>query len=356
MPRFGRAAEIDTGRGNGAGRRYDVGQSVGASGDRLSDEFGRVATLRRYDILYTASEEPFDRITALVRAVFDVPMAAISLVDHDRQWFKSRDGFDLTETTREISFCTHMIATRSPMIVPDARLDARFADNPLVVDAPNIVSYVGVPLVSRDGYNIGSVCALDRVPRDYSAAQVELLVNFSALVVDAFELRLIATHDHLTGALSRRALIGEAGRAIARRARDHHPATLLLFDLDHFKAVNDRYGHAAGDIVLEAVTACCLTLLRATDIIGRVGGEEFAVILTGLDGAAAVAVAERFRAAIGRVTVAFDPDLRVTASFGVAPLTDRIGTTDEWLDIADVALFAAKHGGRNRVHRADAAA
>jgi diguanylate cyclase (GGDEF)-like protein len=355
VPRFERAAEIETGRADGAALRYGFGHTAPAFDDRLSDEFGRLSALRRYDLLDTAPEKPFDRITALVRAVFDVPMAAVSLVDRDRQWFKSRDGIDLTETTREISFCSHMIATRSPMIVVDARLDPRFAANPLVVDRPNIVSYIGAPLVSRDGYNLGSLCALDRVPRDYSPAQIDMLVKFSVLVVDAFELRQIATHDHLTGALSRRALLGEAGRAIARHARDGDQSTLLLFDLDHFKSVNDRYGHAAGDIVLEAIAACCLTLLRATDVIGRVGGEEFAVILSGLDGAAALAVAERFRAAISGVTVAFDPALRVTASFGVTPLSEAITTTDDWLDTADVALFAAKHGGRNRVHQIDAA-
>ncbi len=355
MARFGRATEIETARGNDALPRYDFAPPP-ESDDRLTDEFGRLSALRRYDLLDTAPELAFDRITALVRAVLEVPMAAVSLVDKDRQWFKSRDGIDLTETTREISFCTHMIAARSPLIVSDARLDPRFADNPLVVEPPYIVSYVGVPLISREGYNLGSVCALDRVPREYSAAQIDLLVKFSALVVDAFELRLIATHDHLTGALSRRALIGEAGRAIARRARDGAQAALLLFDLDHFKSVNDQYGHAAGDIVLEAVIACCHSLLRATDVIGRVGGEEFAVILPGRDAAAAIVVAERFRAAITRVTVAFDPGLCVTASFGVAPLTDAIATTDEWLDVADTALFSAKHGGRNRCFQADAAA
>ncbi len=354
MARFERAAEIERDGGLGAGSGFGFGSVHARRDNRLDDEIGRLSALRRYDILDTAPEAPFDRITALVRGVLGVPMAAISLVDHDRQWFKSRDGLDLTETTREISFCTHMIASAAPMVVNDARLDPRFAENPLVVGSPNIVSYVGAPLLSREGYNLGALCALDRIPRDYSPAQLDLLVDFSALVVDAFEMRLIATHDHLTGALSRRALLGEAGRAIARHARDRQPATLLLFDLDHFKSVNDRYGHAAGDIVLEAVTACCRTLLRANDVIGRVGGEEFAVILPGVEGVAAVAIAERFRAAIAGVNVAFDPTLRVTASFGIAPLTRTIATTTNWLDTADVALFAAKDEGRNRCHEAAA--
>ncbi|QYE36990.1 sensor domain-containing diguanylate cyclase [Polymorphobacter megasporae] len=320
----------------------------------MADEPGRLETLRRYNLRDIAPESPFDRITSLVRVVLDVPMAAISLVDEHRQWFKSRDGFDASETTREISFCTHTIAARGPMIVTDARIDPRFNANPLVVGPPNVVSYVGAPLVSRDGYQIGSLCALDRVPRDYSAAEVGLLAKFSALVVDTFELRQIATRDFLTGALSRRAFLDTAAHAIMRHARDGQECALLLFDLDHFKAINDRHGHAAGDVVLEAISACCQTLLRAPDVFGRVGGEEFAVLLPGAGPAAGIAIAERFRVAIANVTVAFDPDLRVTASFGVASLTHAIVTADEWLAGADIALFAAKDSGRNRCLEATA--
>ena len=316
--------------------------------ERLRDEAGRLATLRRYDLLDTSPESPFDRITALVRTVLDVPIAVISLVDDQRQWFKSHDGIDIQETSRETAFCSHTIAARGPMIVTDARIDARFRANPLVLEPPNIVSYIGAPLITRDGYQIGSLCALDRVPREYSADQIDLLVRFSALVVDTFELRQIATRDFLTGALSRRALIEAAAQAIARHARDGQNCTLLLFDLDHFKAVNDRHGHAAGDIVLEAVAACCQTLLRTTDVLGRVGGEEFAVLLPGVDAAGSTIIAERFREAIEGVKVPFDSNLRVTASFGVAPLTENITSALQWLAVADVALFAAKVAGRNR--------
>lgn len=314
----------------------------------MSDEIARLSALRRYKILDTAPERLFDRITALVRLTFDVPIAAISLVDRNRQWFKSCDGIDFIESAREISFCTHMIATRAPMVVNDTRLDPRFAGNPLVVGSPNIVSYIGVPLVSREGYSLGSLCALDCVPRQYTSDQIELLSGFSSLVVDAFELRLIATHDHLTGALTRRALVGEATTLVARHAHSGQSATLLVFDLDHFKSVNDRYGHAAGDIVLEAVVARCQPLLSAKDLIGRVGGEEFAIILPDVDGAAAFAVAERFRIAIAEVSFVFDVGLRVTASFGIAPLTSAIISSADWLYAADVALYAAKDSGRNR--------
>lgn len=317
-------------------------------GSRLGDEAGRLAALRRYEVLDTAPEAAFDRITALVRDVFDVPMAAVSLVDRDRQWFKSRDGFDLSQTTRDISFCTHMIATREPMVIVDARHDSRFEANPLVVGPPHIVSYAGAPLVTRDGYHIGSLCALDHKPRDFSLAQIDLLVKFSGLVVDEFELREIATHDDLTGARSRRALLGEAARTIARRERDKQAATLILFDIDHFKTINDLYGHPAGDLVLAQIAVICGAMLRPNDVLGRVGGEEFALVLPGVDGAAAMAVAERCRKAIAGLAFAFDPALRVTASFGVAPLTMAITSPEAWLAAADVPMFAAKHGGRNR--------
>jgi diguanylate cyclase (GGDEF)-like protein len=311
-------------------------------------EFGRLARLRRYDLLDTAPESPFDRIAGLVRSVLDVPMAAVSLVDEHRQWFRSHDGFDNTETTHQIAFCSHAITARGPIVVRDARLDPRFCASPLVVEPPNIVSYIGAPLISREGHQLGSLCALDCVPRDYSAAQLDILVEFSALVVDTFELRQIATRDFLTGALSRRAFLDAAGQAIARCGGNGQPCTLLLFDLDHFKAVNDGYGHAAGDMVLEAIAACCQALLRGSDVLGRIGGEEFAILLPGVDSTASAAIAERFRAAIESVKVAFNPSMRVTASFGVAPLNERITTPRDWVAAADVALFAAKRGGRNR--------
>ena len=322
----------------------ESGTVPGASGRGMRSvaETDRLAALERYDILDSPAEASFDRITSLVRTVLGVPMAAVSLVDRDRQWFKSHPGIEASETPRDIAFCDYTVAGGVPMVVADAHRDPRFHDNPMVIGAPYISSYAGVPLTSRDGFHVGTLCALDAKPRDFKTIELEILTSFAAIIVDELELRQIARYDHLTGALARRAFVAEAARAIARRDRYGRPCTLVLFDLDHFKAINDRGGHAAGDLVLRAVTASCMPILRANDLLGRVGGEEFGLLLPELSPAEALAAAERFRAAIA--AMAEGP---VTASFGVAPLSDDITTTGSWFAAADLAQFAAKRAGRN---------
>ncbi len=315
---------------------------------RLIDEDARLAALHRYDVLDTVPEQPFDKITAIVRTVLAVPMAAVSLVDRDRQWFKSHPGVDNDQTARDISFCTNTILTRSPMVIPDARLDERFRASPLVLGPPHIVSYAGVPLSSPDGYNIGALCAMDTAPRSFTEAQIDCLCKFGALVVDELELRQIARRDHLTGVLTRRGLIEEADKEIARRDRYARPSALLLFDIDCFKSVNDRFGHPVGDKVLQAVAQACAGTLRPNDTLGRVGGEEFAVLLPEVSADEAMIAAERFRCAIAAAKIEAGGPLQVTASFGVAPLAPDVQTAAQWLTRADVPLYTAKRTGRDR--------
>jgi len=320
---------------------------------KLQDEAGRIEALRRYDVLDTPREEAFDKITNLVRTILQVPISAVSLIDTDRQWFKSLQGLDGTETERRVAFCDHTIRSREAMVVPDARLDDRFMANPLVTGAPGICSYAGVPLMTPDGYNVGALCAVDTVARQFTPEQMEILKSFGALVIDELELRRIAQHDHLTGVLNRRAFTAEAEKEIARLLRYGHPAALVLFDIDHFKTVNDTHGHPAGDAVLKAVATCCTATLRPNDCFGRLGGEEFAVLLPETAAPDAYLVAERLRNAIAGMPIDGTPGLTVTASFGIAAFAKETGTLDAWLQAADTALYAAKHAGRNRSVIAD---
>jgi len=315
---------------------------------KLTDEPARLAALRRYAVLDTPVELPFEKITKLVQTVLGVPISAVTLIDADRQWLKSIQGLDGRETARDVAFCDHTIRTRQPMVVPDASLDPRFALNPFVTGAPHIASYAGVPLETPDGYNIGALCAVDVVPRHFSAAQIELLQSFAALVVSELELRRIAEHDQLTGALTRRAFFAEIDKSLARFARDARPASLVLLDIDHFKAINDSHGHAAGDEVLRAIARCCAGMLHEAEPFGRVGGEEFAMLFPSLGGADALAVVERIRTALEMLRIAHDPPLGITASFGIAPIRADELESERWMARADVALYAAKRTGRNR--------
>jgi phosphoribosyl 1,2-cyclic phosphodiesterase len=159
------------------------------------DEVQRIATLRSLDVLDTPPEERFDRITRLAAALFDVPVALISLVDENRQWFKSSCGLDASETPRDESFCAHAVVSREPLIIPDALLDPRFADNPVVSGPTRVRFYAGAPLILSDGSCIGTLCIIDTRPRELDAAAIARLRDLAALARQEFEQTLAAAMD-----------------------------------------------------------------------------------------------------------------------------------------------------------------
>ena len=153
------------------------------------NEAARLEALHRYRILDTEPERSFDDLTLLASHICGTPMALISLVDADRQWFKSRIGIPISETARAVSFCAHAINHRDLFIVPDARHDERFRDNQLVTGAPEIRFYAGAPLVTPDGHALGTLCVLDRVARTLSRDQLEALTALCHQTEAQLELR-----------------------------------------------------------------------------------------------------------------------------------------------------------------------
>lgn len=156
------------------------------------DEEARLAAVRRLGLLDTESEERFDRHARIAAAALDAPIAMVSLVDRDRQWFKSHQGFDFTETPRDMAFCAHAILGNEPLVVPDALQDDRFADNPAVVGDPHVRFYAGIPLHSSDGARVGAFCVVDHKPRSLSAAQLRMLKDIARLVEEELESRATA--------------------------------------------------------------------------------------------------------------------------------------------------------------------
>lgn len=319
-----------------------------ADKDETLREAARLDALARMDVLDTPPEEAFDRITRLTKQIFGMPMSTITLIDGHRQWFKSQQGLTASETPKAPAFCNYAIQQTQPLVVPDTLSDSRFRDNIFVTGAPNIRFYAGVQLLSEDGYPIGTLCAMDDKPRSFDKIQLAMLMDLAAIVTSELQLRKLAMRDGLTGALSRRAFREEAMRALTLATRHKHDLSCVIFDLDHFKSINDTHGHAVGDLVLKACVEICQQELRETDVVGRIGGEEFAVLLPYTSRETAMHIVEKVRAAITRIYVQGKSGaVKVSASFGVASLDLSITDVDAFLARADTALYQAKNAGRN---------
>jgi len=165
-----------------------------------SNESKRVEALRRYQVLDTPSEQSFDDFAFLASHICGTPIAMVTFVDADRQWFKAKVGLETSETPREHAFCAHTIMTDKIMIVEDAKTDSRFVDNPLVTSAPKIRFYAGAPLIDREGLALGSICVIDHQPRQLAPDKQRVLEALARRVVAQCELRNISSD--LASALS----------------------------------------------------------------------------------------------------------------------------------------------------------
>ncbi len=318
--------------------------------DRLTDEEARLAALRRYDILEGGDEAAFQRIVDLAALVLEAPLAAMTLVDDTSQCFKAVVGMADLAVPRAAGICEQVIRQAEPLVVPDAALDPRFAQSPLVVGAPHLRAYLGVPLATPDGYNVGALWVGDRVPRAFAPAAPRILEKLAALAVEQMEMRQIAKQDPMTGALTRRGFFAELEKEYARASRYDRPSSLVLIDVDRFRAINDRYGHLAGDAVLVAIANACMASMRRSDVFGRTGGEEFGLLLPETDLVEATQAAERIRCMVEQTIIEVaGASIRATVSLGVAAMPGLGEGVSAWLADADVALYEAKQFGRNRV-------
>jgi len=321
--------------------------SLAADMDDLDVE--RLEAVDSYDLLDTPREPQFDRIVRLIRDIFELPMAIVSIIDGHRQWYKASEGLAATEVPLRDTFCRHTILDTKALVVPDATLDGRFAKNPNVTGGPKVRFYAGAPLTTPDGHNIGTICAIDIRPREFDAREKRILETLAEMVMHELELRRCVNVDVLTEIMSRRAFAEAAQKAVSHAFRHDQRLSCLVFDIDHFKAINDTYGHASGDIVLSGVAKACRERLRESDLIGRIGGEEFAVLLAHADANEALRVAEELRETIQKLDFKVGArTIGATASFGVA---EKVYSTPDFATLlarADTAMYAAKRDGRNR--------
>ncbi|KGK56085.1 histidine kinase [Xanthomonas cannabis pv. phaseoli] len=335
----------------------EVGAVLGARAPANEDE--RVAALHAYQLLDTPAEQPYDALTANAAAVCRTPMALISLVDTQRQWFKSRIGMQPAETPRTLSFCAHAILEPDQLMeVSDTHLDARFVDNALVTGKPQIRFYAGAPLLTSDGIALGTLCVLDRTPRRLSGAERDALRALARQVVDTIELRraarlveLDALRDERTGLWNRAGLERGLQELATMRADEtgQHALGLLLIDLDGFKRRKLQAGAAAADATLAQAAQLIETRLPPSALVARLDGDRFCVALASSSPSATSQAADDIRQAIE------------AATWSIGALTISVGLVDvaagEALD-SSILLARARHAlqravrdGRNRVHR-----
>ena len=509
------------------------------------NESARLAALREYRILDTLPEQSYNDLTAIAAQICGTPISLISLIDENRQWFKSRHGIDTTETPREQAFCAHAICQPDRiLLVPNALEDSRFSNNPLVTGSPNIRFYAGAPLVNSDGLAIGTICVIDHVPHQLTTQQLDVLHALGRQTMAQLELRrktfdlqrsqqflqdlnqqlqkhldhlhqrnaeminlgkmsdylqtclttqeacnaipsllaplfpgctgsLVLTHscglsserighivgcetcnyddldffredsselqpklksclgcaelhqgirstclvdtartnklclpvtiqgeilgvlllqetindalsddkkllartvaeqialtianlnlreklqhqsirDPLTGLFNRRYLEESFDREITRASRHHYSIGVIMIDIDHFKRINDTYGHNTGDYVLQVISKLLLENVRGSDIVCRYGGEEITIILPELSLDNTYQRAESIRIEIMKLKLHHNAqDLGLlTASLGVAAFPQHGMNCWDIIHAADLALYQSKEAGRNRV-------
>jgi len=316
-----------------------------------ANENSRIACLRLLNILDTQPEERFDRITRMAKRLFSVPIAQVTLIDTNRQWFKSSIGVSDRETSRDFSFCAHAILGEGIMHVSDASQDDRFFDNPLVTGAPNIRFYAGCPL-QVGAENLGTLCVIDDKPREFDDEERRLLTDLAGMVEQELVSLQQATTDHLTTLANRRGFEVLARHSLRICKRMAIPSTLVYFDLDRFKRLNDTYGHAEGDLALKTFARGLLAVFRDTEVIGRLGGDEFAVLMSGATRENAFAVVNRLKEWIANDSRLEGRSYEVQFSSGQIGFDPgKHNSIEDLLADADSAMYENKNASRNGTER-----
>ena len=263
--------------------------------DIPADDELRLKSLRSLSILDTPPEERFDRIVRMARRMFDVPAAFISFIDADRQWFKASIGIDFNEISRDQSICAHAILGDEPFIIADAATDHRFTDGPLVQGDTNARFYASCPLKLANGSKVGTLCIVDDHTRILDDEELVLLGDLAATVEREFVVMQSAITDELTGIYNRQGFILAAQHSLNLCVRQDLPATLAYLDLSQFKSINETFGHAEGDRVLNDISRLLKTECRPSDIFARLGTDQFVSLFINAPRDAAEGIMTRFR-------------------------------------------------------------
>ncbi|MCP9777938.1 MULTISPECIES: GGDEF domain-containing protein [unclassified Cyanobium] len=315
-----------------------------------ADESQRQRDLERLGVLNHPGDEHFERLVRLASTVLETPIALISLVDGDRQWFLAHHGIDSTETPRKMAFCAHAIAGDETLVVPDARQDPRFCTNPLVIQDPKVRFYAGTPLQSRDGHNLGTLCVIDRLPRHFSSSQVRLLEDLAQLVLRELELRRLTTVNPVSALANRANFLEQAEPELLRARQAGENLAVLALQLDHFDQIKNRWGLQASDQAVMDVAALLRSQQCEQDLVGQIGDHEFALLMVNVDTDTAMERADAIRAGINELRGAFSASgHQLTASGGMTLLAPADRHPVDALLRAERALCLAQGNGQNQI-------
>ncbi len=338
---FLRDLGCDLAQGYYIGRPMSAEQLIPWSQERRAHtEARRQADLRALGLVGSPPELRFDRITRLAQRLFDVPMAMISLMDEDHQWFKSAQGMAPEAVNRDITFCNHTIEHEGVTLVPDAARDPRFRDNPLVSGEPHLRFYAGYPLHVPSGSRIGTLSLLDTQPREMSREQIEILQELTRQVENELMSDRDTVLDASTGLMNRPAFESRAEDVLRLCERLHQPALLLLVE-PRFDNAGATAGQSREREQLRVALAWLMrTALRESDLIARLDNDEFAALLVGAGPDHSRALMARFGRSIDRYNQRNEQGVRLTCRTGFARmLPGERKDVEGMLSEADVSLL-----------------
>ncbi len=329
----------------------------------MVDNGARLAALRDLGILGTPPEEDFDRFTRLASELLEAPVSLVSLVDRDRQFFKSQHGLpepwaSARQTPLSHSFCKHAVASGRALVIEDTRQNLTVADNPAIRDL-SAIAYAGVPLVLEDGHAVGTLCVVDAEPRRWAQRDLRILADLAAAVQALIGLRYTTArqrlHDQLTGLPSRALTVAHAEQIAGRQTSGDLVAVTV--DVNDLGAVNEAYGTIQGDRILKLVARRIAHGLGPDDVFGRLEGDVFVILRSGVDDQLqALALAHRIREEVSAQAVRIRSDqLQVSVTAGIASgaVDDDDGGADQVITRAAEVMRLAK-AQRGRIMVADA--
>lgn len=359
------------------------------------NEAERLRALEKYDILDTPPEQAYDDITLLASHICGTPMAVITLIDAERQWFKSKVGMTITETSRNVSFCAHTILQKDLFIVHDLQADERFSLNPMVASEPRLRFYAGAPLINPEGLALGTLCIIDLVPRNLTAEQESALRALSRQVISQLELRRrladlgraeeeirslnedleyrviertkeltsanqlleneiterkraeekinqLAYYDPLTDLPNRFLFQEQLKEMLLVVKRENKPISVLVVDMDRFREIDNSIGYQNGALILKQLCRLIRQFLRKSDMIARIEGGKLAVFLPFIGAKEAVIVARKIHDRLERPLLVEGLTFYVEVTIGIAAYPDHGEEADPLIRRAESAMHFAE--------------